>query len=221
VRGSSLVVFDLDGTLVDSIRDIAAAVNEALAQVAPATPPLELAQIQSFVGEGAKVLMARSLEKAGLERPVQEMVPLYLEAYARRMLETSTLYPGVEQALEALRGHTLCVLTNKAGDLSRALLAGLGAAPHFSRIWGAGDVPARKPDPAGLRRLMGELRTGPDETVMVGDSPVDVATGRAAGVRTVGVSYGFDPRGLAASLPDAMVDDLRELPSLLQRFRAL
>jgi len=220
VRGSSLVVFDLDGTLVDSIRDIAAAVDEALATTAPGTPPLGLARIHSFVGEGAAVLVARSLEAAGLNRRVEEVLPRYLEAYARRMLETTVLYPGVLEALEALGDHTLAILTNKPGDLSRALLAGLGVATRFARIWGVGDIPGRKPDPAGLVRLMAELGARPGATVLVGDSPVDVATGRAAGVLTVGVTYGLDPQGVVAARPDAVLGDLRELPPLLERLPA-
>jgi phosphoglycolate phosphatase len=209
------VVFDLDGTLVDSIVDIAAAVNEALAQAAPGTLPLELDRIHAFVGEGAAVLMARSLAAAGLVRSVDEVVPLYIGAYRRRMLDHTRFYPGVLEALDALADRTLCVLTNKRGDLARSLLAGMGAAHRFARIWGTGDLPGRKPDPTGLRRLMEDFRTGPERTVMVGDSAVDVATGRAAGAFTVGVSFGLDPQGVVSAGPDAMVDDLRELPPLL------
>jgi phosphoglycolate phosphatase len=211
-----LVVFDLDGTLVDSVRDIAAAVNDALREIAPDAPALALGQIHSFVGEGAAVLIARSLQAAGLDRRVEDVLPVYLDAYARRLLDTTTFYPGVVEALDALQDRTLSVLTNKPGDLSRALLAGLGAAGRFARIWGPGDVSGRKPDPAGLLRLMDELQARPEETVIVGDSPVDVATGREAGVFAVGVTYGFDPRGTVAARPDVVLDDLRELPPLLR-----
>jgi len=211
-----LLVFDLDGTLVDSVRDIASAVNDALKAVGPEARPLDLAEIHSFVGEGPAVLMARSLRAARLERPVEEALPLYLEAYARHMLETTRFYPGAVEVLDAFRDRTLCVLTNKPGDLSRALLAGLGAAGRFSRIWGGGDTPGRKPDPGGLRLLMQAFGARPEETVMVGDSAVDVETGRAAGTLTVGVTYGFDPRGVVAAKPDVMLDDLRDLPPLLR-----
>ena len=213
-------MFDLDGTLVDSIRDIAAAVNDALARIAPETPPLGLAQIRSYVGDGASVLIARSLETAGVAARVEEVLPFYLEAYGRHLLDSTTFYPGVLEALDTLADRTLTVLTNKAGDLSRQLLTGMGAAHRFARIWGGGDVPSKKPDPQGLVRLMAELGAGADETAMVGDSPVDVATGRAAGVLSVGVTYGLDPRGVVSSRPDALLDDLRDLPGLLQRFAA-
>jgi phosphoglycolate phosphatase len=213
---TTLVVFDLDGTLVDSIRDIAAAVNDALRELAPGAPPLAVGQIHSFVGDGAAVLVTRSLAAAGLDRRLEEVLPAYLEAYKRRLLETTAFFPGVLEALDALRDRTLCVLTNKPGDLSRTLLAGLGAAHRFARIWGVGDVSGRKPDPAGLLRLMDELGVGAEEAAIVGDSPVDLATGRAAGVFTVGVTYGFDSRGVVAAGPDALVRDLRDLAPLLR-----
>ena len=211
----SLVVFDLDGTLIDSAADLAAAVNATLARLSPATPPLPLERIRSFVGHGAGMLVARALLAAGLPDRPEEILPLYLDVYRGRMLDQTRLYPGVAEALDALRGHTLAVLTNKPGDMSRAILAGLGVADRFARICGAEDVPAKKPDPAGLRLLMADAGTGPESVAMVGDSPVDVRTGRAAGVLTVGVSYGLDPDGLRAEPPDVLLDDLRALPGLV------
>jgi len=220
VPASRLVVFDLDGTLVDSIRDIAEAVRETLREVAPGTPPLAERQIHGFVGDGARVLIARSLAAAGVEARVEDVLPRYLDAYRRRLLDTTVLYPGVLEALDALQDRTLCVLTNKPGDLSRALLEGLRAAHRFTRIWGTGDVPAPKPDPEGLRRLMEDAGARPEETAMVGDSPVDVATGRAASAFTVGVTFGFDPEGVARAAPDALVSDLRDLPKVLTVLRS-
>ena len=168
------------------------------------------------MGDGARVLVARCLAASGLDRRVEDVLPVYLEAYRRRLLDTTTFYPGALEALDALRDRTLCVLTNKPGDLARTLLTALGGAPRFARIWGGGDVPGQKPDPAGLLRLMGETGARPEETVMVGDSPVDVATGRAAAVFTVGVTFGLDPRGVADARPDALIDDLRDLPKVLR-----
>jgi phosphoglycolate phosphatase len=209
-----LVVFDLDGTLVDSSRDLAAAANAALARLAPGTPPLPQSVVRSFVGDGAAILVARCLTRAGLALPVEEVVPVFLEAYRGCLLETTTLYPGVAEALDALRGRTLAVLTNKPGDMSRAILAGLRVAERFARIWGGGDVPGRKPDPAGLLRLLDELGVAASDAVLVGDSGIDVRTGRAAGVATVGVRYGFDPASLEADTPDVLIDDLRRLPAV-------
>jgi phosphoglycolate phosphatase len=211
-----LVVFDLDGTLVDSLRDLAAAVNDTLAAVAPGQGPLPVDEVRGFVGEGARVLLERSLRRAGVERPADAVMPLFLERYRARLTETTRLYPGAREALDRLSGKAvLAVLTNKPSEMSRVLLAALGVDGRFARIWGPGDVPARKPDPSGLLALMSLFDATPAGTVMVGDSAVDVRTARAAGVRAVGVTFGLHPESLRAERPDLLVDDLRELPVLL------
>ncbi|HKC13896.1 MAG TPA: HAD hydrolase-like protein, partial [Vicinamibacteria bacterium] len=158
-----LVVFDLDGTLVDSSRDLATATNAALAAVAPGVTPLSLEVVRSFVGEGAGVLIARSLAEAGIRKRAEEVLPTFLDFYRRCLLETTRLYPGVGETLGRLGGRTLAVLTNKPGDMSRAILAGLGVADRFARIYGGGDFPGRKPDPAGLLLLLEELGARPEE----------------------------------------------------------
>jgi phosphoglycolate phosphatase len=215
VKDVRLLVFDLDGTLVDSIRDLTTATNAALGVLAPGTPAIPLEVVRSFIGDGARVLLRRSLEHAHLPHTVDEAMPVYLDCYSRSLLDSTRLYPGVREALDRLHGRTLAVLTNKPGGLSRTILAGLGVADRFARIWGAGDVPGHKPEPAGLLRLLAELETAPGEALMVGDSAVDVKTGRAAGVRTVGVTWGFKPQDLELEPPDLLIDDMRELPTLL------
>jgi len=211
----ALVVFDLDGTLIDSARDLAASVNAALERLAPGAPPVPPERVRTFIGDGAGTLVARTLAAAGVDITTEQALPVFLECYSARLLETTALYPGVAEALDALRDRRLAVLTNKPGDMSRTILAGLGVADRFARICGAGDVPAKKPDPAGLRMLLAEAGVGPQAAVLVGDSAIDVRTGRAAGVRTVGVTYGLDPGSLRATPPDLLVDDLRELPGRL------
>jgi phosphoglycolate phosphatase len=209
-----LVVFDLDGTLVDSSRDIAASVNAALARVAPGAPVVPLPAALSYVGEGARVLVERCLAHLGIDLPVDAVLPVYLECYRARLLDTTGLYPGVAEALDSLAGTTLAVLTNKPGDMSRVILEGLGVAHRFARVWGAGDVPSRKPDPAGLVRLMTELGAAAGGTWMVGDSATDVDTARAAGVRVAGVTWGFHPGPLRASGPDRLFDRPIDLAAL-------
>lgn len=213
--GAHLLVFDLDGTLVDSRRDLAAATNAALGRVAPGVEALPLEVVTSFIGEGARLLVERSLRYAGLDLPPEEVLPVFFECYRERLLDTTRLYPGVAQALEALAGTTLAVLTNKPGEFSRAILDGLGVASHFARIWGAGDVPERKPDPAGLRRLLAGLGADAAGTWMVGDSAIDVQTARAAGLRVTGVTWGFDPVALRAAGPDRLLDEPGALVSLV------
>ncbi len=214
-RGVRLVVFDLDGTLIDSARDLAAAVNAMLGHLAPGSEPLSDEAVRAFVGDGARKLVGRSLAGREIQIPLETALPIFLEAYRHCMLERTRLYPGVREALDALRGtHTLAVLSNKPGEMSRAILAGLGVADRFACIYGGDDVP-KKPDPAGLLQLVRELDVSPSDTLMVGDSANDIRTGRAAGVRTVGVSYGFDPQGTEAEKPDALLANLAELPGLI------
>lgn len=210
-----LIVFDLDGTLVDSSHDLATAVNAALERVAPGTPALALDLVRSFIGEGAGRLIARSVARAGLHLAPEAVLPVFLECYAGCLLETTRPYPGILDALDALRPRTLAVLTNKPGGMSRAILDGLGLSARFLRVYGGDDLPTRKPDPEGLRRLLHEADVEAHEAVLVGDSAIDVRTARAAGVRVVGVTWGFDRASLDREPPDALASDPAELPRLL------
>jgi phosphoglycolate phosphatase len=210
-----LVIFDLDGTLIDSSRDLATAINAALRHFLPALEPVPLDVVRAFIGSGARVLVERSIAHVGLDRGPEEVLPVFLAAYSRCLLETTRLYDGALEALEALRGDTLAVLTNKPGDMSRAILDGLGVGQRFLRVYGGGDLPTRKPDPDGVFRLLDESGLPPEQAAMVGDSAIDVRTGRAAGVRTIGVTYGFDKASLTAEAPDLLIDDLRSLPGVL------
>jgi phosphoglycolate phosphatase len=209
-----LLVFDLDGTLVDASRDLAAATNAALQRVAPDRPPIPLEKVRTFVGEGARVLIERSLRHVGIDRPVDEALSFFLESYSQCLLDTTRLYPGIASALDGLVGSSLAVLTNKPGGFSRTILDGLGVGSHFARVWGAGDVSERKPDPGGLLGLMAELGARGDETWMIGDSPIDARTARAAGVRMAGVTWGLNPEGLRREQPDLLFDDPRDLVAL-------
>jgi phosphoglycolate phosphatase len=213
-----LVVFDLDGTLIDSSADLATAVNRGLQRVAPGSEPLRLETVRGMIGEGARNLVAKSLAEAGLTQTPEEFLPVFLECYSECLLDRTLPYPGVKEALDLLDGLVLAVLTNKPGDMSRRILEGLAMRDRFFRVYGGGDLPTRKPDPEGLRRLLDEAEARPEEAVMVGDSAIDVLTGRGAGVFTVGVSYGLDPDSLRREPPDVLIDDLRELPALLRRF---
>jgi len=210
-----LVVFDLDGTLIDSSRDLAAAVNRALRRAAPGAPALPEDVVRTFIGSGARVLITRSVAEAGLAQSVDEVLALFLEEYRRGLLDATRLYPGTEDALSRLRDRRLAVLTNKPGDMSRVILEGLGVKGRFFRIYGAGDVEARKPDPAGLRRIAEEAGVDVEEAVMVGDSGIDVRTGRAAGALTAGVTYGFDADSFRDDPPDILVRSLTELAGRL------
>jgi len=209
-----LLVFDLDGTLVDSTQDLASAINATLAELSPGTPALPVSVVRSLIGQGASTLVEQSLGRAGLAQPVSAVLPVFMRHYEACLLDTTGLYPGIADGLRALEARTLAVLSNKPGPMCRAILEGLGVAPHFARIWGAGDFPGRKPQPEPLLALMRDLGTTAAETVLIGDSAVDVQTARAAGVAVYGVAWGLDPQSLGASPPDRILRTLSELVDL-------
>lgn len=210
-----LVVFDLDGTLIDATRDLARAVNQALADASPGVPALPESTVRSFIGEGARNLVRRCLEHLGVRLSVEAVLSAFMTRYGECLLESTALYADVPATLDALAGRRLAVLTNKPGEFSRRILSGLGIGDRFFRVLGGGDVASRKPDPEGLRVLMAEAGAAAAETALVGDSAVDMATGRAAGVLTIGLTCGFDPEGVRAGRPDLLLESLSDLPPAL------
>ncbi len=208
-----LLVFDLDGTLVDSKQDLALSVNAMRAEMGLVPLPLDL--IGSYIGHGVTVLVQRSLAAYATAENIEKGLAFFLAYYHDHMLDNTVLYPGVAEALEKLGGHKMAVLTNKPVNFSREMLTRLGFASHFAYIYGGNSFPQKKPDPIGLHKLMEDLRISARETLMVGDSDTDVLTGRNAGVWTCGVSYGFGAHTLQTVRPDLVIDDMRELPSLL------
>ncbi len=206
-----LLVFDLDGTLIDSTLDLALSVNATRAQAG--LPPLGIPRISSYIGNGAEMLIRRSLGRGAAEVSVRRGLEFFLRYYRDHMLDNTALYPGVREALGDWRaeGAEMAVLTNKPVRFSAALLAGLGLAGWFSRIYGGNSFATKKPHPHGLRRIMSELGYGRERTLMVGDSAVDVLTARNAGTACAGVRYGIRPESFARHPPDILVDDLREL----------
>lgn len=208
-----LIVFDLDGTLIDSQQDLALSVNAVRRRMG--LEPLPLDTVASYVGRGVVTLMRRSLGDDAGQETVERAVQMFLEYYCDHMLDHTLAYPGVSEALERLRGRKMAVLTNKPVRFSQAILDGLGLGGYFVRVYGGNSFEQKKPDPVGLFTLMGELAVPAGCTLMVGDSDTDVLTGRNAGVWTCGVTYGLAPETLQTSPPDILLHDLRELPALL------
>ncbi len=208
-----LLIFDLDGTLVDSELDLANSVNATLQEIG--RKPLSIERIASYVGQGVIVLVSRALGAGATPEDVERAREIFLKYYREHMLDHTATYPGVREALKDLGDRKMAVLTNKPVDFSRAMLSGLGLAECFLQVYGGNSFENKKPDPIGIHRLMEETEAAASRTMMIGDSISDVLAGRNAGVWTCGVNYGFGAPTLDEAPPDIRIDDLRELPQLL------
>lgn len=200
-----LIVFDLDGTLIDSSKDLAISMNATREHLgmAPIAPEL----VYSFVGNGIRVLVERALGPAANAELVERGHRFFLSHYQEHALDNTQLYPGVGEMVEKLAPrHTLAVLTNKPVSVAAEIARALQVADYFRRTYGGDSFRAKKPDPVGLLTLMQEMEVSAGETLMVGDSSVDVQTAQNAAVKSCGVLWGFQPDSLAASNPDFLID---------------
>jgi phosphoglycolate phosphatase len=210
------VVFDLDGTLVDSRRDIAEAANHALDKNGYAT--LAHDELESFVGDGAPLLMSRAARLDVKDERVVGLVADFLDYYAAHPIDHTNLMPGALRALDELQNYPLGVCTNKPRRTSLAVIRGLKLEPRFAGLVAGDDLPLRKPDPAPVIEAARRIGVAVSEIIMVGDGPQDVLSGRAAGAYTVGVRGGIQAfERLAASAPDCMIDTLAELPAVVSQ----
>ncbi len=217
--GVRVLIFDLDGTLIDSKLDLAHAVNAMLEHMGREEHVHET--IFSFIGDGAAMLVRRALGEGVTEAEVAKGLDYFLSYYRAHMLDNTVAYPGVREALaelaedsrkaEAHTARTMAVLTNKPVVFSRAILEGLGLARYFRFVYGGNSFERKKPDPMGVEVLLRDLQASPQEALMIGDSDVDIKTARNAGIFACGVSYGFGLAGLREHPPDLMVDSLTEL----------
>jgi phosphoglycolate phosphatase len=188
--GAHLIVFDLDGTLIDSGRDLAESTNELLSTYGAA--PLPLDDVVRMVGEGAKKLVERALAAAGRDPDDADALPRFREIYDRRLLNHTRPYAGIPEVVRAAAARApLAVLSNKPDAPTRRLLEALDLAPHFTWVIGGDSAFPRKPDPASLRHLMTTAGATAASTLFVGDSMIDVETARRAGVRICVMRYGF------------------------------
>ena len=209
-----LIIFDLDGTLIDSSQDLAISANATRKQFG--LPPLDGATINSYVGNGAAVLVRKAMGTEVSEADQVEALAFFLSYYRAHSLEHTQLYEGIGDALKSLAGeHQLAVLTNKPQKISFDILAGLGLGRTFTRVIGGDTLPVKKPDPAGILELMREGAAAQEETWMVGDSGVDILAARRAGVRSCGVLWGFQPGTFAAEPPDVTVSRPEELVAVV------
>jgi phosphoglycolate phosphatase len=211
-----LVIFDLDGTLIDSRLDLVHSVNAALRHIRRPELPDEV--IASYVGDGAPILIQRALGGEKLDEAlVRQGLQFFLTYYREHKLDHTTVYEGIREALRTIQSSNngtprqMAVLSNKPVGPSRAIVEALGLGQFFMQIYGGNSFATKKPDPEGARKLLEECGVRPEQTAIVGDSLVDAETGRNAGLWTVGVSYGFAPHTLRENPPDVVVDAPREL----------
>ena len=211
-----LLIFDLDGTLIDSRTDLANSVNGMLRQFGRKELPLEL--IATYIGDGAPMLVRRALGDPTDEHFLNEALQFFLAYYREHKLDTTTVYEGITEALTLMKnGRTMTVLSNKPVNPSRAIVEALGLGTFFAQVYGGNSFPTKKPDPMGALALMREFGAEPDEAIIIGDSSNDILTGRNCGIWTCGCTYGFSPETLAQAPPDILVDRPSELALIFNR----
>jgi len=225
-----LIIFDLDGTLIDSSVDITNALNYALKPYA--VQPLTVDETIRMIGEGIPRLIEKVVDSKGngvllkavseFPKDPQQLQAIradvknrFLEYYSRHILDCTKEYPGVRETLEQLGMYKKAVISNKMESLSRKVLDGLSLSRYFDSVVGSDTTPEKKPSPLPIQKVLSDLHLQPDEAVMVGDSNFDIDAGRAAGVLTVAVTYGYRPREVIAHA-DYLIDRMTDLVPLLK-----
>lgn len=213
-----LVIFDLDGTLVDSKQDLCNSVNATRAWMNLPTLPDDT--VASYVGNGAPVLIRRAMGPGATPEQLEEALAYFLGYYREHMLDFTRDYPGVREALETLHaaGVPMAVLTNKPVRFSQDILKGLQLDHFFFQVYGGNSFEEKKPHPVGVDTLLAESGADRAHTWMVGDSSVDVLTARNAQIRAAGVTYGLKPESLTEASPDILLDSLAALPPHILRY---
>ncbi|MZG53929.1 MAG: HAD-IA family hydrolase [Nitrospinae bacterium] len=212
MRKISLVVYDFDGTLVDTLFDIADSVNLTLAELK--LPQLPRETIRKYVGKGVERLMSQTLEGSSYS-DIPTAVSLFKKHYSQNLVHHTDFYPHGREILHYFKDKSQAICSNKPEGFVRRILESLDGLHYFDAVIGGDSVNTKKPDPEGLNTILQQLNISADEAVLVGDSPVDVETGRRAGVYTCIVNFGLGfPDEIAAAGPDCSIDSLSELKDL-------
>lgn len=211
-RKTSLIIYDFDGTLVDTLFDIADAVNLSLEALGLRT--LSRETIRKYVGKGVERLMAQSIDGTGYD-DLQSAVELFRKHYSENLMNHTRFYPSGREILDHFRDKKQAICSNKPEGFVRQILESLKCLDTFDAILGGDSLKSRKPDPEGLLHLLERFQCSPEQAVLVGDSPVDIETGKRAGIYTCVVSFGFgDPKEIASAKPDCTIDHLSQLKDL-------
>jgi phosphoglycolate phosphatase len=219
-----LLIFDLDGTLVDSRLDLANSVNAMLRHYKRKELPADV--IANYVGDGAPMLVRRALGDPDDEHFVHEALDFFISYYREHKLDNTHLYAGVLESLTALRAgsngnqRVMAILSNKPVNPTRQISQALGLSEFFVEIYGGNSFHTKKPDPQGVEALLRETNCTSEEAMIIGDSDVDVLTARNAGIWSCGVTYGFAPHTLETAPPDVLVDSPAEWPMIFSPAKA-
>jgi phosphoglycolate phosphatase len=214
-----LLIFDLDGTLVDSRLDLSNAVNAMLTHFGRKEEPCEL--IATYIGDGAPMLVRRALGDPDDEYYIADALNYFMAHYREHLLDNTYIYPGTTEALDRMKlgsngnPRKMAVLSNKPVRPSQRIVEGLGLSPYFFQVYGGNSFHTKKPDPLGAATLMKEAGVTPEETVMIGDSANDVLAARAAGMWSIGLTYGLAPHQLEQAPPDVLADSPEEMAEAL------
>ncbi len=204
-----LIIYDLDGTLADTRKDISLAANHMLRTFG--APEVSEEEVAGYVGRGVFELVKRCLRSED-EKKIEKGIKVYRKYYGEHLLDHTCLYPGARNLLDYFRTRKQAVVTNKPGSFSKDILAGLGVGDYFTEVIGGDSKFPKKPDPAAVAALMKKEKTLPDQTLFIGDSCVDIETSRRAGINVAIVSHGFDgEEALNSASPEVMAKNFSEL----------
>jgi phosphoglycolate phosphatase len=209
------LIFDLDGTLIDSKRDLIHSVNAMLRELG--RTKLADDTISGYIGRGAPQLVAQALGNGASDEEQKQALKFFLGYYEEHKMDTTRAYPGVAETLEELATLPMAVLTNKPVRISMRILNEMGLAKYFRAIYGGNSFETKKPDPLGAMTILSEFGTFPQQAMLVGDSEVDVQTARNAGTVAAAVNYGFGVHDRAAHPADVYLDQISELVALINR----
>ncbi len=208
-----VLIFDLDGTLIDSKRDLIFSVNAMLQEMG--REQLHEDTISGYIGHGAPQLVGRALGDNSTEAERERALKYFLAYYEDHKMDSTCAYPGVPEALRKLAAFPMAILTNKPLRISKRILEGLGLAKYFRAVYGGNSFETKKPNPLGALTILREFGAAPAEAMLIGDSEVDVQTARNAGTFAAAVNYGFGTHDRAAHPADIYLDSLSDLVPLL------